>query len=51
MFSLDSDADRMVMVDEKGMIIDGDQLLALIATVRAQTEQLRHAAIALRVWP
>ncbi|HAU29049.1 MAG TPA: phosphoglucosamine mutase [Rhodospirillaceae bacterium] len=30
--ALDGDADRLVMVDEKGQILDGDQILALIAT-------------------
>ncbi|MBM3468626.1 MAG: phosphoglucosamine mutase [Alphaproteobacteria bacterium] len=30
--ALDGDADRLIVVDEKGSIIDGDQLLALIAT-------------------
>ncbi len=29
--ALDGDADRLVMVDENGRIIDGDQLMALIA--------------------
>jgi phosphoglucosamine mutase len=29
--ALDGDADRVVIVDEKGRIIDGDQILALIA--------------------
>ncbi|MBP6986472.1 MAG: phosphoglucosamine mutase [Alphaproteobacteria bacterium] len=29
--SLDGDADRVVMVDEKGRVIDGDNILALIA--------------------
>jgi len=29
--ALDGDADRVVMVDEKGRIIDGDQLMAVIA--------------------
>ncbi|KAB2885617.1 MAG: phosphoglucosamine mutase [Pseudorhodoplanes sp.] len=29
--ALDGDADRMVMVDERGHVIDGDQLLAVIA--------------------
>jgi phosphoglucosamine mutase len=29
--SLDGDADRVVMADENGQIIDGDQILALIA--------------------
>jgi len=29
--ALDGDADRMIVVDEKGRIIDGDQILAVIA--------------------
>jgi phosphoglucosamine mutase len=29
--ALDGDADRCVLVDEKGMIIDGDQIMAVIA--------------------
>jgi phosphoglucosamine mutase len=29
--ALDGDADRVVMVDEKGQLVDGDQLIALIA--------------------
>ena len=29
--ALDGDADRMIIVDEKGQIIDGDQVLAVIA--------------------
>jgi phosphoglucosamine mutase len=31
--ALDGDADRLLLVDEKGQIIDGDQILALIATL------------------
>jgi len=30
--ALDGDADRLIVVDEKGNVIDGDQLMALIAT-------------------
>jgi phosphoglucosamine mutase len=30
--SLDGDADRCILVDEKGNVIDGDQVMALIAT-------------------
>ena len=29
--ALDGDADRLIMVDEKGQLIDGDQILALLA--------------------
>jgi len=31
--ALDGDADRLIMVDENGTILDGDQLMALIATL------------------
>ncbi|MCX7337980.1 MAG: phosphoglucosamine mutase [Alphaproteobacteria bacterium] len=31
--ALDGDADRLIMIDEKGRILDGDQLMALIASV------------------
>lgn len=30
--ALDGDADRLVIVDEKGQVVDGDQVMALIAT-------------------
>jgi phosphoglucosamine mutase len=30
--ALDGDADRLIMVDEKGQLIDGDQLIAMVAT-------------------
>ena len=29
--ALDGDADRLVMVDEKGMVVDGDKLMAVLA--------------------
>jgi phosphoglucosamine mutase len=29
--ALDGDADRLIVVDEKGYIVDGDQILAVIA--------------------
>ena len=31
--ALDGDADRLIMIDENGATLDGDQLMALIATV------------------
>ena len=30
--ALDGDADRLIVVDEKGRMVDGDQLMALVAT-------------------
>ncbi len=38
--ALDGDADRLIMVDEKGKTIDGDQLMAVIATVWHKNGQL-----------
>ena len=29
--ALDGDADRVLIVDEKGQIVDGDQLMAVVA--------------------
>lgn len=39
--ALDGDADRVVMCDEKGTLIDGDQIMALIATAWQQHGLLR----------
>jgi len=39
--ALDGDADRLIMVDEKGNRIDGDQLMAIIAHSWKQAGQLR----------
>ena len=38
--ALDGDADRVLMADEHGELVDGDQLLALIARTWARTGQL-----------
>ena len=43
--ALDGDADRVVLVDEKGRLIDGDQLLALIAESFKQDGRLAKPAI------
>ena len=43
--ALDGDADRMIVVDEKGRVIDGDQILAVIAESFAADGRLSKPAI------
>jgi phosphoglucosamine mutase len=43
--ALDGDADRLIVVDENGRLIDGDQLMALIALDRQRTGELHGGAI------
>src|SRR5206468_78969 len=43
--ALDGDADRLIVVDERGEILDGDQLMALIATSLARSERLAGGAL------
>jgi phosphoglucosamine mutase len=43
--ALDGDADRVVLVDELGQLIDGDQILALIATSWAKNGRLKGDAL------
>jgi len=43
--SLDGDADRVVICDEKGRIIDGDQILALIARSWTKSGTLKGGGI------
>ena len=47
--ALDGDADRLLLVDEQGDPIDGDQILALIARSWRQTGRLRGGGIAATV--
>ena len=44
-FALDGDADRLIIVDERGAIVDGDQIMALIARAWKQTGQLKGGGI------
>ncbi|MEY3090444.1 MAG: phosphoglucosamine mutase [Pseudomonadota bacterium] len=39
--ALDGDADRLVMVDEKGDVVDGDKLMAVLAMHLKRHEQLK----------
>ena len=43
--ALDGDADRLIMADEHGVILDGDQLMALIATNLARGGHLAGGAL------
>ncbi len=43
--ALDGDGDRLVMVDQLGRIVDGDQLLYIIARARAATQALRGPVV------
>jgi phosphoglucosamine mutase len=43
--ALDGDADRVVMADEKGNIIDGDQILALIAKSWSASGRLKGGGL------
>ena len=43
--ALDGDADRVVMADENGQIIDGDQILALIARSWTKTGDLKGGGV------
>jgi phosphoglucosamine mutase len=43
--ALDGDADRVVVVDEKGQIVDGDALMALCATRMLRDGRLRNRTL------
>ena len=40
-FALDGDADRLVCVDEKGRVLEGDELLAMIASYLSSEKLLK----------
>jgi phosphoglucosamine mutase len=43
--ALDGDADRLIVVDEKGQTVDGDQIMGLIGTQLAARGELRGGGI------
>jgi phosphoglucosamine mutase len=43
--ALDGDADRVVIVDERGHLVDGDQLLAVIAESWKEEGKLAHSTV------
>ncbi len=43
--ALDGDADRVIIVDEKGQIVDGDQILALCARQMQKEGRLKGGAV------
>jgi phosphoglucosamine mutase len=43
--ALDGDADRLVMCDEKGQIIDGDQLIAMVATHQFKSGMMKSNTV------
>jgi phosphoglucosamine mutase len=43
--ALDGDADRVVLADERGQLVDGDQLMALIARSWLQDDRLKGGGI------
>ncbi|HEX3952760.1 MAG TPA: phosphoglucosamine mutase [Stellaceae bacterium] len=43
--ALDGDADRLIIADERGVILDGDQLMGLIAKSLARSDRLAGPAL------
>lgn len=44
-FALDGDADRLLLCDEKGQVVDGDQIMALIARSWQESGQLKGGGV------
>ena len=44
-FALDGDGDRVVMVDERGNLVDGDQLVYILARDRCESRSLRGPVV------
>jgi phosphoglucosamine mutase len=47
--AFDGDADRVIAVDERGDVVDGDQMLAIAALDLRERGRLRHDAVAVTV--
>ncbi len=47
--AFDGDADRALAVDEQGAVIDGDYIMAIIASYLKAKGQLRHSTVAVTV--
>jgi phosphoglucosamine mutase len=47
--ALDGDADRVILVDERGQVVDGDSVLAMCALEMAETGLLKKSAVAATV--
>ena len=43
--ALDGDADRLLICDERGEVVDGDQIMAIIASAWAETERLKGGGV------
>ena len=43
--ALDGDADRVIVADERGRVVDGDQLMAVIAKSWAASDRLRNECV------
>ena len=43
--AFDGDGDRLIMVDEKGKIVDGDEIMAICAEHMMTRGQLNHATV------
>ncbi|OGT18703.1 MAG: phosphoglucosamine mutase [Gammaproteobacteria bacterium RBG_16_57_12] len=43
--ALDGDGDRLIMVDHRGEVVDGDELLYIIARSRQRTGQMRGSVV------
>ncbi|HEY7589950.1 MAG TPA: phosphoglucosamine mutase [Candidatus Limnocylindrales bacterium] len=48
-FALDGDADRLIAVDAAGKVVDGDQVLGVLALDRLERSRLPHGALVVSV--